>query len=206
VFGNALYNENFDMDQPTTCPNIYKGALHGIINPLFEDQSDLVVEGCVDLSCDSLSVCCKKSDDSFLDCDNDYDFNPLVGEVPDRQNFDDQPALHGKFFDDCSSIFTSASYVWEYSSKQSCGMQEPVYIIGYQFVPEYAIGHFYSEQFLDGVSSPLHCEDDQGFFLLPVLVIKGVFDVGLRDETKNFSLPLMFVTENHVFDRGKYSL
>jgi hypothetical protein len=62
-----------------------------------------------------------------------------------------------------------------------------------------------SEQILDNVSPPLHCEDDEGFFLLPKLVIKNVYDVGLRSERKKFSLPLMDVIENHVFDRGKSS-
>ena len=126
-----------------------------------------------------------------------------VGEVPDRQNFQDQPALHENFSDDCSSMFISVSYKWEYSFEQKCGMQEPVFKIGYQYVPEYADCLFYSEQILSGVPSPLHCENDEGFFLMPVLVIKCVFNSGKRNERRNFGLPLLDVLENHVFDRGK---
>ena len=172
AFNNALYNEEFDMDQPITCPNFYKGTLHGIINPLFEPQNNLSVE---------------------------------VGEVPDRQNFQDQPALHENISDDCSSMFISVSYEWEYSFEQKCGMQEPVFKIGYQYVLEYADFLFYSEQILSDVPSPLHCENDEGFFLMPVLVIKCVFNSDKRNERRNFGLPLLDVLENHVFDRGKQS-
>ena len=35
VFTNPLYGEEFDVDQHITCYNVYKGALHGVINPLF---------------------------------------------------------------------------------------------------------------------------------------------------------------------------
>jgi hypothetical protein len=145
IFNNVLYDEEFAMDQPTTCPNIYKGALHGIINPLFEDQNDLLDEGCVDLNCDSLSLCCKGSSYSSSDCDSDYDLNSLVGEVHDRPDVDNQPAFHEKKFGDYSSIFTSASFGWEYSSKQNDGMQGLVCLIDYQFVPKPMDWYFYSE-------------------------------------------------------------
>ena len=34
-FTNPLYDEEFDVDQHITCYNVYKEALHGVINPLF---------------------------------------------------------------------------------------------------------------------------------------------------------------------------
>ena len=48
VFNNDLYDEDFDFDQPITFHNIYKGTLHGVINPLFEEDTkvqDLVELG-----------------------------------------------------------------------------------------------------------------------------------------------------------------
>ena len=82
----------------------------------------------MDLNCDSLSVGCKKSDCSFSDCDSDYDLNPLVDEVHDRQKIEDQPALHEKYSDDCSFECTSVSFDWEHSSEQSYGIQGLVFV------------------------------------------------------------------------------
>lgn len=206
VFNNILYNEELNMDQPTTCPNIYKGALHGIVNPLFEDRNDLLDEDCVVLNCDSLSLCCKRPGFSSSDCGSDYDLDPLVGEVHDRLHFEDQPALHERYFVDYSYVFTSVSCDWEYSSKQNDSMQEPIFADGYKYVPEYAGWYFYSEQILNNVSPPINYENDGGFFLLPEMVIKNVYDGGKRNDIIFFGFPLMDVTKNQVFNKGKCSL
>ena len=68
----------------------------------------------MDLNCDSLSICCEKSDCSSSIYDSDYGLDPSVGEVHDRPNFEDQPELHEKYFDDYSSVFTKISFDWEY--------------------------------------------------------------------------------------------
>jgi hypothetical protein len=44
VFTNQLYGEEFNVDQHITCYNFYKRALHGVINPLFEEDME-----CLDL-------------------------------------------------------------------------------------------------------------------------------------------------------------
>ena len=41
VFNNALYDEDFDNDQPIICHNVYKGTLHEVINPLFEEHIEV---------------------------------------------------------------------------------------------------------------------------------------------------------------------
>ena len=37
-----MYDEDIDVDQPIICQNVYKGALHGIVNPLFEDHDEVL--------------------------------------------------------------------------------------------------------------------------------------------------------------------
>lgn len=98
VFNNILYDEEYDSDKPTTCPNIYKATLHGIINPLFGVQIDLSDLGDLDMNVDLLSYCCRISDYSSTLCDSDYGLDSLVGEVLDEANFEDQPILDTNFF------------------------------------------------------------------------------------------------------------
>ena len=38
VFNNTLYDEDFDNDQPILFCDVYKGFLHGIINPFYEEH------------------------------------------------------------------------------------------------------------------------------------------------------------------------
>ena len=88
VYTNSLYDEDCDDDQPTFFQNVQRGSLHGVINPLFEDDmevSDLVED---DINCDTQSYCCNKSDCSSSICDrkysNDATFYELEGEVLDE--------------------------------------------------------------------------------------------------------------------------
>lgn len=200
MFDNTLYAEEYDMDHPTTCPNIYNRALHGIINPLFEVQTDLLD---VDFNCDSLSCCCLKSYVSGDDIDCSLDFS--VDEVLDRPNFENQPALHAKIFDDCSSTSTSTSYDGEFSSVYKNDTWEPTLALGYQFVPKYVNCHLYSKHDPDSVFSfPLQCEDDDGFFLVIDKTIENLHDVGIRNDRDNVHLPRRNVNENKVYDRGKW--
>ena len=44
VYNNALYDDACEDEQPMFCPNVQRGSLHGVINPLFEvdmEVSDL---------------------------------------------------------------------------------------------------------------------------------------------------------------------
>ena len=66
VYTNALYDEDLDNDQPIFCQDVQKGSLHGVINPLFEEDmecSDLVED---DFNDDTLSYYCKRLDCSFF--------------------------------------------------------------------------------------------------------------------------------------------
>ena len=71
VFNNALYDGDLDDSQLIFCHNVYKGALHGIVNPLFEEHlevSDLVE---LDVNVDMLSYCCEKLECSSSICDSE---------------------------------------------------------------------------------------------------------------------------------------
>lgn len=65
VFANPLYDEDIDVDQPILCPNVYKGALHGIVNLLFEEYMDEHGLHNSNLNDDEMSICSEKSDYSF---------------------------------------------------------------------------------------------------------------------------------------------
>lgn len=84
VFTNPLYGEYFYVDQHITCYNIYKGALHGVVNPLFEEHmecSDLVN---ADIDDDMLSYYCKRSNCSSSRCDNENDNDVASCDVDNK--------------------------------------------------------------------------------------------------------------------------
>jgi hypothetical protein len=118
VYTKVLYDEGCDDEHPIFCPNDQRGSLHGIINPLFEE--DLEGSGLVELHAngDTLSYCYNKSEYCSSICDvefsNDIAFCELEDEVFDGNFFEEKPTLHSKFYDDSYEVKNNQNFNCEY--------------------------------------------------------------------------------------------
>ena len=88
--------------------------MHGVINPLFEEDmevSDLVG---LDANSDILSYCCNKSKycSSIYDIEfsNDVAFCEFEDEVFDGVVFEEKLTLHSKFYDDSYEVKTNQHF------------------------------------------------------------------------------------------------
>ena len=62
VYTNALYDEGCHDQQPIFFPNVQRGSLHGIINPFFEEDLEVLDLVGLDANGDMLSYCYRKSE------------------------------------------------------------------------------------------------------------------------------------------------
>ena len=111
VFTNPLYDENFDVGQHITCYNAYNGALHGIINPLFEERMEFLDLVNTNLDDDTLSYYNRRSDFFSSRCDNDNDGGvasyDVHNELLDEAIVEDQPTLYKEVYGEFSNMIAN---------------------------------------------------------------------------------------------------
>ena len=119
MYTNALYDEDIDDDQPIFCQNVQGGSLHGVINPLFEEDMEVLDLVELDANGDTLSCYCDKSACSSLSiCDSDSNLNVAFDdEVLDGVVFENQLAFHNKFYDDLCYMNTNQHFDCEDASE-----------------------------------------------------------------------------------------
>ena len=87
VYTNALYDEGCDDEHLIFRPNVQRGSLHGVINPLFEEDMEVSNLVGLDANGDTLSYCCNKLEYCSSICDiessNDVSFCDFEDEVFD---------------------------------------------------------------------------------------------------------------------------
>lgn len=111
VYTNALYGEDPDDDQLMFFQDVQQGSLHGVINPLFEENSEFsnLVE--LGINDDELSYCCEKSVYSSPECDSEYtnqNFNcDYEDKVFDEMVIENSPAPCNEFYDGHSNVKTN---------------------------------------------------------------------------------------------------
>lgn len=110
VYTNPLHGEEFDVDQYITCPSVYKGALHGVINPLFEEHMEVSDLAKNKFNDDTLSYYCKRSDCSSSKYDNEYDHDIASGydnKVFDETVIENLPIPCNVFYDEYFNVMTN---------------------------------------------------------------------------------------------------
>lgn len=84
IYTNALYDQDFNDEQPVFCQNFQRGSLHWVINPLFEVEDVEVSDLENEFNADTLSDCCNQSDCSSSICDSDYLNDSIFCELGDE--------------------------------------------------------------------------------------------------------------------------
>ena len=121
VYTNTLYDDACEDEQPMFCPNVQKGLLHGVINPLFEDDMEVSGLAGLDANCDTLSYYCNKSNYcssiSDVESSNDVVFGECEDEVFNGVVFEDKLTLHGKIYDDSNEVNANKHFNYENTSE-----------------------------------------------------------------------------------------
>ena len=78
VYTNTLYDEDCDDEQPIFCPNVQRGSLYGIINPLFEEDMEVLDLVGLNANGDILSYCFNESEYCSSICDIEFSNNITI--------------------------------------------------------------------------------------------------------------------------------
>lgn len=121
VYNNALYDDACEDEQSMFYPNVQRGSLHGVINPLFEEDVEFSDLAGLDANCDTLSYCCNKleycSSIPDVEISNDAIFGECEDEVFDGVSFEEKLTLHGNFCDDSNEVNTNQHFNYEDTSE-----------------------------------------------------------------------------------------
>ena len=119
IYNNALYDACED-EQPMFCPDVQRGSLHGIINPLFADDMEVSDAMGLDANLDALSYYCSESDCCFsvsnVKFSNDMVTAECEDEVFDGVIFEEKPTLHGNVYNDSNEVNTNRHFSYEDTS------------------------------------------------------------------------------------------
>ena len=122
VRNNALYDDAYEDEQPIFFPDIQKGCLHEIINPLFEeDNMELLDLAGSDANGDTLSYCCDKSGccSSIFEVEisNDVALCECEDEVLSGVVLEKKLTLHGNIYNDSNEVNTNQHFSYEDTSE-----------------------------------------------------------------------------------------
>ena len=111
MYTNALYDENPEDDKSIFWQNFQRRSLHGVINPLFEEDMEGLDLANDVFNDDTLSYYCKRSDLSSSKCDGES-IDEIASYEIDNKVFDkvvveNQHAPYSKFYDEYSNVITS---------------------------------------------------------------------------------------------------
>lgn len=135
VYDNSLYDEDCDENQPIFCQDVQKGSLHGVINPLFEEDMEFpyLVEN--EFNTDTLSYYYEKSDVSYskYECESieeiaSHDINKKVFDemvienllAPCKDFYDGHSNTKTNLFVDCEEPFEDYGLVLDYDIDEIC--------------------------------------------------------------------------------------